>query len=260
MAHRLAPRLGAEQADLEAAAAQVHALRLGDFGDRQRVGRRRAKHAGTKVHDQRDLAFGRPARHRHDHGTKSFGPVVRAQAAGEQTVAVGVVHHVAGACAGGDEAARHQVGPGVDVLRRVAHDGRLAGGPRRRVQSRELMARPRKHAERVVLAQIGLERERQALQVVQRAQLVGVNACRGQTHPVRGHMVVGVAHAVAQPLDLQGSEFVARHRLQRRMQIALPAGGDTDADFRSRDGAHDTSLSFNVARRAPAGARARSPG
>ena len=48
-------------------------------------------------------------------GAEPLGAVVRAQAAGEQAVAVGVVHHVAGPRAGGEQRARHQVRPGVEM-------------------------------------------------------------------------------------------------------------------------------------------------
>ena len=61
----------------------------------------------------------------------ALGAVVRAEAAGEEAVAVGDVDHVAGPPAGGADRARDQVGPGVDVVRRVADDGRLAGRARR---------------------------------------------------------------------------------------------------------------------------------
>ncbi len=172
LAHRLAPGLGAEQADLERAGAQVHALRLGHLGNRQRVGRRRTQHTGAEVHDQRDLALGRAAGHRHHRCAQALGAVVRAQPAGEQAVAVGVVHHVARARAGRGHRARHQAGPGFDVLLGVADDGRLAGRARRGMQARQLRHRAREHAERVVVAQIGLEREGQPRDIGQGADVV----------------------------------------------------------------------------------------
>src|SRR6266567_2384128 len=75
LAHRLAPRLGSEQADLERALAQVHALTFGQLGNREGVGRCRAQHARAKVRDQRNLALGGSARHRHDGSAESLRTV-----------------------------------------------------------------------------------------------------------------------------------------------------------------------------------------
>ena len=61
--------------------------------------------------------FRLPARHADDGAAETLGAVVRAETAGEETVAVGDVHLVAETRAGGEEGARHQVRPGVDVTR-----------------------------------------------------------------------------------------------------------------------------------------------
>ena len=89
--------------------------RSDDFRDVERIRRRRAQHACAEIPDQQHLALGRAARHRHDRRAEALGAVVRAQAAGEKAVAVGVVHHVARAHAGAGERARHQARPGRDV-------------------------------------------------------------------------------------------------------------------------------------------------
>ena len=75
---------------------QVDAHVLGDLGDVERVGRRGAQHVGAEILQQRDLPLGAAAGHRHDRAAEPLGAVMRAEAAGEQAVAVGVVHDVAG--------------------------------------------------------------------------------------------------------------------------------------------------------------------
>ena len=156
-----------------------------------------------------------PPRHR-DHGAaQPLGAVVRAEAAGEQAVAVGDVHDVAGAAAGGADRARHQVGPGVDVVLRVAHDRRLAGGARRRVDARHLLARHREHAERVVVAQVLLDGERELRQVGERLQVAGMHALGVERLAVVRHVVVGVLQRPLQALQLQ------RLRARRGWRVSI---------------------------------------
>ena len=115
--HRRGPGLGAENADLERRLRGVDALPLHFLGDRQHVRGRHHDDIGLEVLDQLHLLFGLAAGHRNHGAAQPFSAVVRAQAAGEQAVAVGDMDHVAGAPAGGANRARHQIRPGVDVAR-----------------------------------------------------------------------------------------------------------------------------------------------
>ena len=133
---------------------------------------------GLEVGDQPDLALGHAAGDRDDGAAELLGAVVRAEAAGEQPVAVGVVQDVARPAAGGADAARHHRGPHVEVVGGVADDGRPARRTARRVHAHHLLARHREHPERVVVAQVGLAGERQPGQVRELADVVGVHAGR----------------------------------------------------------------------------------
>ena len=142
--HRLAPGLGAEQADLERALAQVDALLLRDLGDRERIRWRRAQHARAEIHDQRDLPLGRAARHRHDDRAQPLGAVVRAQPAGEQAVAVRVVDESPGrAPAQASERAIRSPPRSSMSVARVADDGRLARRARTTRASARALSRGR---------------------------------------------------------------------------------------------------------------------
>ena len=81
---------------------------------------------GSEVLDELDLALGHAAADRHHRAAEPLGAVVRPDAAGEQAVAVGDVHHVARPSAGRLDRARHHLGPGVDVLAGVADHRGLA--------------------------------------------------------------------------------------------------------------------------------------
>ena len=170
--HRLGPRLGAEDADLQAGRARIDPLARELLDQHLHVRGRDHDDLRLQVGDQLDLLLGLPARHR-DHGAAgALGAVVRAEAAGEEAVAVGDVDHVARPAAGGADRARDEVGPGVDVAQRVADDGRLAGRSRRRVDAGDALLRHGEQAERVVVAQVALDGEREARQVGERAAVV----------------------------------------------------------------------------------------
>jgi hypothetical protein len=61
------------------------------------------------------------------------------------------------------------------------------------MDARDLVLRHREHAERVVVAQVLLGRERKAGQIGQRSHLVGMHASLVELAPVDRRMVIGVA-------------------------------------------------------------------
>ncbi|MCY1437498.1 hypothetical protein D9M71_536620 [compost metagenome] len=131
-----------------------------------------------------------------------------AQAAGEQAVAVGDVHLVTLAAAGGADRARHHVGPGVDVVLRVADHGRLAGGAAGGVQARDLFHGHGEHAVGVVVAQVVLAGEGELRQVFQGFQVVRVHAFLIEALAVQRDVLVGVPEAPAQALQLVLAQLV----------------------------------------------------
>ena len=145
-------------------------------GDREQVARRAQDRVGLEVADELHLARGLPARHRDDGRAELLDAAVRAEAAGEEAVAVGVVHLHARADAAAAERSGDQRRPAVEVALRVADDGRPAGRARRGVDARDLLHRHGEHAERVGLAQVLLRREGQLRDIVERADVVGVHA------------------------------------------------------------------------------------
>ena len=86
-------------------------------------------------------------------------PLVEAEPAGEEAVAVGVLGNVVGADPGGPEVAGHALGPLVQVFGRVGAGDRLAGGAGRGVHPHDLLHRHRAQAEGVVVPQVVLDGE-----------------------------------------------------------------------------------------------------
>ena len=166
-AHRLGPWFGAVNADLQRAAPGIQALAFELVGDRQHVGRRHGDDPGLEVGDHRHVALGESARRR-DHGAaEPLRTAMEAEAAGEEAIAVGDVHHVAGSRAGGAQAAGDEAGPHLKIGLCVANHGGDAGGAARRVDADDLLARHREHAEGIVAAEVFLDREREPCEVVQ---------------------------------------------------------------------------------------------
>ena len=123
--------------------------------------------------------------------------------------------------AGGADRAGADLGPGRDVLLRVAHHRGLAGGARRGVDPRHLLARHGEHAERIAAPQIVLARGRKLREVGWRAQVVGMHAGAVERAAVVGDVVIGVAQGPAQPLQLQRCDLVARCDLDRVELVPL---------------------------------------
>ena len=160
-AHRVGPRLGAEDADLQRRFRRIDALRAEFVEDRQHVARRHGDHLGLEIDDQLHLALGHAARHRNRRAAELFGAVVQAEPAGEQPVAERHMHLHAAPAAARIDAARADVGPGLDVARRVADHGRLAGGAGRRMDAHDLVHRHREHAVGKIRPQVVLGGERE---------------------------------------------------------------------------------------------------
>ena len=144
-----------------------------------------------------------------------LGAVVEAEPAGEQPVAVGILHQHAGPAAGGAHAARDDVGPGLDVAPAVADHRRLSGRAGRGVDAQQLLARHRHHPERIILAQLALGRERKFAQVVERLQVVGMHAGGVESLLVVRDVFVDMRQRPFQALELQRRNLVARGDLDR---------------------------------------------
>ena len=205
--HLVGPRLGPEDAHLEAGRAGVDPLGLHLVEDREEVGRRDHDDPRLEVEDQLHLPLGHPAADRDHRAPEPLGTVVRAQPTGEQPVAVGDVAQVARPATGRPDRAGHHLGPGVEVLRGVADHGRLARRTAGRVHAGDLVARHREHPEGVVGAQVGLGGEREPGQVGERVQVGGRHPGLVEGAAVVRHLAVGRLQRGAQPVQLQRLEL-----------------------------------------------------
>ena len=214
-AHGVRPRLGAEDADLQRRRARVDAAGAELVEDRQHVARRHHDDVRREVLQKLHLPLGHAAGHRDDRAAEPLRPVVGAEAAGEQAVAVGDVHLHAGPAAARADRAGDDVGPDLEVALRIADDSRPAGGARRGVDAGDLVLRHGEHAEGVVGPQVVLRREGELREVRQGAEIVGVHAGGLEGLTVMRHVLVGVAQRPGEALHLQAGDLVARGGLDR---------------------------------------------
>ena len=167
---------------------------------------------------QQHLPLGAASRYRHHGAAEPFGAVVRAQPAGEQAVAVGVVDDVAGLDPGAGERTRHHVGPAIEVGPAVADHRRLSGRARRSVHAQQLLARHREHAERVIVAQVRLLGEREARDVGEGLEMRRLHPGGVELLAEMRHAVVGPLQRPMQPVLLQRRKLGARQGFDARLE------------------------------------------
>jgi hypothetical protein len=177
-----------------------------------------------------NLLLGLAAGHRHDGAAESFRAVVRAQAAGEQPVAVRHVHDVSGSSTRGADRAGHQPGPRLDIARGVTDDGRFSRRTAGGVHTDDLGSRYGKQAERIAFPQILLCGERKAGEICERAQIVGVRAGRCAFGLILRDVIVRVADGPRESFQLKALELVpARpfNRLEVDRSVSSPWHGSS---------------------------------
>ena len=181
------------------------------------VARRAADGRDFEVLHQHDLPLGVASRDGNHRRPQRFRAVVSPQAAGEQTVAVSVLHDVAVRDAAGRQAAHHRVGPHVHVFLGVRHHDGLARGAAGGVQPHHLRHGAGKQTEWVRVAQIRLHGERQFDDVFQAAYVGGCQAALAQPRPEQFHVVESALDYAPEPIQLERSHL-------SRWQIVRCAG------------------------------------
>src|SRR5579863_2658265 len=225
LAHRVGPGFGAEDAEPQRAGARVDTVAPESIQDRQHVTGRDHDHVGPEVGNELYLPLGHAAGHRHDGASEAFSAVVGTEAACEQTVPVRHVNHHAGPSARGANRAGHDSGPHLNVSPGIADDDWLPRRTRRSVDPGNLFSRDGEEAERIIVAEVLLHRERELRQVPQIVQIGWVNARRIEGAAVVWHVLVRVVQRPGEPCPLQGLYLVARGALRGVQSVHEPRRG-----------------------------------
>ena len=128
LTHCIGPGFSAKNTHLQRRLTRIETNLAKLVENRQQIGGRDHDDTRFEILDQRHLALGHAARHRHHGRTQPFGPVMGAQPPGEQPVAIGHMHHVAGPAATGINRAGNHLGPHIHVIPRIADHGGFSGG------------------------------------------------------------------------------------------------------------------------------------
>ena len=165
--HVVRPRLGTEDAQFQGGLGRIDTLPLHLVDHRQHVRRGDHDEVRFEIPDQRHLAFGHAPGNRDDRTTQPLRAIMGTQPAGEKAVPVGDVRPVTGPAARRANRAGHDVGPHVDIVRRVADHGGLAGGPGGGMNPGDPLPGYREHPERVIVPQVLLAGRREFRQICQ---------------------------------------------------------------------------------------------
>ncbi len=145
---------------------------------------------------------------------------MQSQTAGEQPVAVGVLQDVACVQAERGQRPLDNFGPDIEIVTVVGHHDRLAGRAAGGVQADDLVHGAGEQAEGIGVAQVGLDRTRQADDVVDALDAFRPQSGLVEPRAVKFCAVVHAAHDLAKPLRLQfaklrqGNEIRAAGRVK----------------------------------------------
>ena len=170
---------------------------------------------GCRAHvlHHHDLLGGVARRGRQLHGTDFGDAVMHAQTAGEETVAVGHLHHVAGTDVADGQHTGHALRPHVEVVLRVdAHDG-LSGGAAGGVDALDLIGGHSLKPEGIFVAQVILRGEGQLRDVVDRLDVFRLHAQLVHLSLVEGHVLVAPLHGGGETFALELAHVLAGHAL-----------------------------------------------
>jgi hypothetical protein len=137
---------------------------------------------------------------------------VQAEPAGEEAVAVGDVQDVVPRSAGAGDRPRIDVGEEADVAGRVRDDRRLAARSRGAVNPDRVAEAGGERPERILVAKLGLRRQRKRLE-----RIVGRDAVE-LLPPIGRVEAPQPLEQVPQPLALEAGALLGRLRLELRLE------------------------------------------
>ena len=137
-----------------------------------------------------------------------------AETAGEQAVAVEVLHDVGAAEAASEEATLHDLGPHVHVFFGIAYDDGLAGGAGTCVQAHDFAHVDGEQAVRVGVTQVLLHGEGELGDVLESLDVFGLEALLVHAFTEERNFLVGELYGGAHTLQLQVTQFFFGHEVQ----------------------------------------------
>ena len=131
-----------------------------------------------------------------------------AQAAGEQTVAVGDLHGGVFVAIADGKAARKALAPMLQIVFGAPDDRGLTGGAGRRMQTDNLGSRHSEQSIRIVIAHVLLEDKRELRDVLERFQIARFDAGVLEALLIERDVVIRILHAPLHALELQIAQLL----------------------------------------------------
>ena len=149
---------------------------------------------------------------------------MRAESAGEEPVTEGDLHDVVIGDSRRRHRAHHGFLPYVKVAFCVSDDNRLARGAAGCVQADNVLERACEQTERISVAEIRLDRERQVFHIVQALDVTGRQISVFHAFAVKGHIFVCPPDDPGKTLRLKFPEFFHRQIVRRtdRIESRIP--------------------------------------
>src|SRR3984885_11458872 len=122
---------------------------------------------------------------------------------------------MAGSATCGANGAGNKCCPSINIMRGISNDGGLAGRTARGVQPCDLLERDSKQAERVVLPQVLLGRERESGKILKLIQLRGMKVHCIAAMPEIRDVGIGVRQRQFESVQLQRAQLIAARGLDR---------------------------------------------
>ena len=146
-----------------------------------------------------------------------LGAVMDAESSGKKAVAKGDLEEVVMGNTRRYKNAGDQIGPGPDVLARVADDQGFAGCAGRRMNADHLAQGNRKHPVGIVRLHIVLGREGQTRQVGQRPHILRDDPEIQELLPIKGDVLVDAIERGLKTLQLKLLQLLSRHAFVDRI-------------------------------------------
>ena len=210
-AHLLSPGLRTEDAGLQFIVLGLVSHFLQSLTDVGRVGGGTAENGGAQIHHKLDLSVRITGGHRQGQTAHLVGAAVHTGAAGEQTVAVGNLHHVILRAAHGGDGTGTAVLPQIHVVLGVEGYHAAAGGAGGGLDAYAVGEGFCQKAVGILIPQIILLEEGQFVQILHPFDIVGGDAFFLHQRAVVGYVVPYMANLTAQTLALQGAHLLIGH-------------------------------------------------
>ncbi len=176
--------------------------------------------SGAKILHQFDLPATVAGGSGNDQGSEPFGTILKAKTTGEQAITADILKHIVRANTGTIKGARHQIGPGGQVVLIVKYYRGIAGGAAGTVQPHRTIFRHGQKTVGEMIAQILFGGKGQTTDILNMGQSIGGYPGVGKLLTIKGG-ARSAKEGFLQPFQLQRLQTLQRQLLNFRFPIHI---------------------------------------